>query len=257
MQTNYPGDFSGWENFPRLDFVLDGVKCTVVKPLVPEAPGRPWLWRARFFGAFPFADLALLRKGWHIACTDVADLYGSPEAVRRFEKFHAFMVSRKFSPFPALVGYSRGGLAAMNFALAHPEAVCCLYLDNAVLDFKSWPGGKGKGPGSPEDWKKCLKAYGLTEEGAMHYPGNPLDRLTRSFAERTAILLVTGESDTVVPAGENAAVFVDRFQALGGDVTYIGKPGADHHPHSLSDPTPIVEFIETNFRKTVRAHGGV
>ncbi len=34
-----------------------------------------------------------------------------------------------------------------------------------------------------------------------------------------------------------------RYRALGGDITVIAKPGVGHHPHSLKDPAPIVEFV--------------
>ena len=45
---------------------------------------------------------------------------------------------------------------------------------------------------------------------------------------------------------ENTKVVAERYQKLGGSITLICKPGADHHPHGLPDPTPIVEFIFTN-----------
>ena len=32
-------------------------------------------------------------------------------------------------------------------------------------------------------------------------------------------------------------------KALGGEIVVIAKPNCDHHPHSLTDPTPIVEFV--------------
>ena len=34
-----------------------------------------------------------------------------------------------------------------------------------------------------------------------------------------------------------------RYLALGGNVELIIKPGCDHHPHSLEDPQPVVDFI--------------
>ena len=61
--TDFPGTCSDWNGYARYDFKLDGVDCILVKPNVPEAAGRPWYHRARFFGAFPFADLALLAAG--------------------------------------------------------------------------------------------------------------------------------------------------------------------------------------------------
>ena len=34
-----------------------------------------------------------------------------------------------------------------------------------------------------------------------------------------------------------------RYKQLGGKIDVIVKPGVGHHPHSLKDPTPIVEFV--------------
>ena len=33
-------------------------------------------------------------------------------------------------------------------------------------------------------------------------------------------------------------------QKLGGTIRVIRKPGVGHHPHSLAEPAPLVEFIE-------------
>ena len=46
--------------------------------MVPKTAveGRPWIWRARFFGHEPQADLALLEKGFHLTYCDVANLFG-------------------------------------------------------------------------------------------------------------------------------------------------------------------------------------
>ncbi len=39
------------------------------------------------------------------------------------------------------------------------------------------------------------------------------------------------------------ALFATRYRELGGTVEVIVKPGVDHHPHSLKDPAPIVDFL--------------
>ena len=44
-----------------------------------RCPGRPWVWRGEFFGAFADADVALVKAGWHLAYLKVPDLFGSPE----------------------------------------------------------------------------------------------------------------------------------------------------------------------------------
>jgi hypothetical protein len=42
---------------------------------------------------------------------------------------------------------------------------------------------------------------------------------------------------------KNTLVLEKRYKELGGDITVIRKPGAGHRPHSLPDPTPIVDFV--------------
>ena len=57
------------------------------------APGRPWIWRARFWSHEPQTDLALLEKGWHLTYSDVGNLFGSPQAVALWDDFYAKMTS--------------------------------------------------------------------------------------------------------------------------------------------------------------------
>ena len=79
----------------------------------------------------------------------VPDLFGSPEAVARWEKVHDVLVNRhRLSPKPGLIGLSRGALYCMAWAAAHPDKALAVYLDNGVCDFKSWPGGNPKGLGT-------------------------------------------------------------------------------------------------------------
>ncbi len=37
--------------------------------------------------------------------------------------------------------------------------------------------------------------------------------------------------------------YEQKVKALGGAITLIHKPNGRHHPHSLKDPTAIVDFI--------------
>ena len=57
------------------------------------------------------------------------------------------------------------------------------------------------------------------------------------------LLHVVGDADEVVPVTENTAILEQRYRALGGSIQVIHKPGVGHHPHSLQDPAPIVEFV--------------
>jgi pimeloyl-ACP methyl ester carboxylesterase len=239
----FPGEKSQWNGYDRYDFVVDGRPCLVVAPKA-AALGKPWIWRTEFFGHEPQADLALLAKGFHAVYMDVQNMYGAPVALRHMDAFYDELTKRRgLAKKTVLEGFSRGGLFAYNWAAAHPDRVACIYADAPVCDFKSWPGGKGKGAGSPGDWQNVLKVYGLTEAEAMAYKLNPVDNLAPLAKAGVPLLHVVGDADDVVPLAENTAVIKRRYEQLGGQITVIVKPGVGHHPHSLRDPAPIVEFF--------------
>ena len=234
---------ASWNGFERLDFQVAGRSCLLVRPRTP-APGLPWIWRTEFFGHEPQADIALLGKGFHVAYMDVQNLYGAPVAMQHMDSFYTHLTGRfGLSVKTTLEGFSRGGLFAFNWAALHPERVACLYVDAPVCDFKSWPGGKGVGPGSPADWERCKQVYGLSEEQALAYPLNPVDNLKPLAAAGIPILSVCGETDEAVPISENTRLVESRYRQLGGSIAVISKPFCKHHPHSLRDPTRIVNFV--------------
>jgi pimeloyl-ACP methyl ester carboxylesterase len=241
--TPFPGTQSQWNGYQRHDFTIDGRKCLVVAPKT-EAAGRPWIWRARFFGHEPQVDLALLARGFHLAYIDVAGLFGNPRAVEHWNAFYRYLTQEHgFSDKPALEGMSRGGLIIFNWAAANPDKVACIYGDAPVCDFKSWPGGKGVGRGSPAEWQKCLNAYGLTEEQGMDYRANPIDSLEPLAKAGVPLMHVCGDADQTVPMAENTRIVQERYRKLDGQIKVIAKRGIGHHPHCLKDPTPIVQFI--------------
>ena len=234
---------SAWKGYQRLDFTVAGRAGLLVRPKTP-APGKPWIWRTEFFGNQPQADLALLGLGFHLAYLDLQDLYGAPVAIEPMNGFYDSLTKNYgLSEKVVLEGFSRGGLFAFNWATQRPNQVAGLYVDAPVCDFKSWPGGKGVGPGSPPDWQKLLKVYGLTEAQAMVYDKNPVDTLAPLAKARVPIFAVVGAADEAVPLSENIDIVEKRYQTLGGKIQVIRKPGGKHHPHSLPDPKPIVDFV--------------
>lgn len=242
MAEPLPGEGSDFHGFAQHDFEYDGLQCKVVAP-TQAAPGRPWIWRARFFGHRSEVDVALLGKGFHLAYVDVANLYGSPEAVDRWDRFYQYLTTvHGFPPKPVLEGMSRGGLIVYNWASENPDKVSCIYADAPVCDITSWPGGFGQGQGSARDWERCKKAYGLTDHEAKPFIGNPIDKLEPLAEAGIPLLHVVGDADTVVPVTENTTVLEARYKALGGEITVIHKPDIGHK-HGLDDPKPIIDFI--------------
>ncbi len=234
---------SEWRGYRRLDFVVDGRAALLVVPK-QAAKNRPWIWRTEFFGHEPQGDIALLGRGFHVAYIDMQNMYGAPAAMKHMDAFYEYLrAAHGLSPRTVLEGFSRGGLFAFNWAALHPERVAGLYVDAPVCDFKSWPGGKGVGPGSPEDWQRLLKTYDLTEAEALAYRMNPVDNLAPLAKAAVPIFAVIGDADEGVPVTENIDLVEERYKKLGGKIDVIRKPGGKHHPHSLPDPAPIVEFV--------------
>ena len=235
----FPGEKSSWEGCDRYDFKVEGRDALVVIPK-EAAPGRPWIWRPAFFGAFPSVDKALLKEGWHLAYYDVTHLYGSPRAVTLAKTFFDYVTQAFDLPRKATVeGFSRGGYFAFAWADAYPETVSSIYVDAPVCDITSWPGRR-----QPEFWQGFLEEWGVKDEDVdSNFIGNALNHLPRIAEADIPIISVCGGADEGVPYDENMHKVRDAYQAMGGVVEVIVKPDCGHHPHSLEDPTPVVEFL--------------
>ena len=239
----FDGTKSAFHGFDCFNFNRDGTACKVVVPKTVAA-GKPWIWRARFFGHEPQLDKVLLENGYHVVYCEVGNLFGAPKAVARWDQFYHFLTEEKgFHKKPALEGMSRGGLIIYNWAKKNPEKVSCIYGDAPVCDIKSWPRGNAG------VWKQCMAAYGYKDDAeALAFEGNPIDGLEPLAKAKVPLLHVVGDADTVVPVAENTAVLEKRYRALGGEIEVIHKPGVGHHPHSLKDPAKLVEFVTKNVK---------
>ena len=113
-----------------------------------------------------------------------------------------------------------------------------------MCDFKSWPGGKGKGPGSKGDWESLFKCYGFkSEEEALAWPHNPVDNLAPIIKAGIPIVHSYGDADEVVPWEENTKVIAERAEALGAKIQLYRKPGCGHHPHGPEDPVAFADWV--------------
>lgn len=246
LPPQFPGPVSDYHGFDRHDFQVDGLNAIVVSPKSVDPKSHlPWIWRAEFFDHRPELDLALLKLGFHLVYIDVGNTFGAPSAMKHWDAFYAVLTKKYgLSGKPTLEGLSRGGLYIYNWAAKHPRDVSVLYGDNPVCDFKSWPGGKGVGPGSPDDWKKLQNDYGFhTEAEALAFTGNPIDNLQPLARAHVPIIHCAADADEAVPYEENTVVLKARYEKLGGHIEVIVKHGFKHHPHGLDDPTPLVNFI--------------
>ena len=185
-------------------------------------------------------DRALLKEGWHIAYYDVTHLYGSPRAVRLFKAFYDYVVPAfGLAPKLTVEGFSRGGYFAFNWAAAYPETVASLYVDAPVCDITTWPKKT-----DPARWPEFLAEWGVKEEEVdSAFRGNAVQLLPPIAAAHIPIISVCGDADRAVPYDDNMRKVEEAYRSLRGIVEVIVKPGCDHHPHSLSDPEPVVDFL--------------
>jgi len=240
--TTKTSDFGG---FKCLDFTFEGRAAKIVMPHTP-VEGHPWAWREEFWGHEPQTDLALLACGFHVVWCDTMGMLGGPPAMAIYDKFYDLLQAAGLAHKAALIGMSRGGLYAYNWAARRPDTVSCIYGDAPVLDARSWPGkiGASKSAGSPGDWQAYKASYGFKSDAeAIAFKGNPVDNLEPLAKAGIPIINVVGDVDTTVPVAENSNLVEERYPKLGGKIEVIHKPHGDHHPHSLPDPTPMVRFI--------------
>jgi pimeloyl-ACP methyl ester carboxylesterase len=239
-----PYKVSSFYGYDCADFSFDGRTARVVKPRV-LAKGNPWVWRARFWGVEPQVDIALLERGFHIVYCDVSELYGNDEAMEVWDNFYKFLTGAGLSKKVVLEGFGRGGFYAYVWAVQNPDKVACVYADAPVLDIRSWPGGKGKSKGNVEEWRKFMQSYGYNNEvDVLKFTSNPINNIANIVKGGYPMLHVVGSVDVVVPVDENTALFEQEVKRLGGDITVIYKRNVGHHPHSLKNPQPIVDFIQ-------------
>ncbi len=218
------------------EFDYNGYKATVI---LPEKPNGKWVWKTEFLYAFDQAERALLEEGYTRVYYSISNRYGSPKAVRLMHAFHKALLKKY--PFlqekANLFGFSRGGLYAFNYALFYPEYVERVYLDAPVLDVRSWP------PKGSKEQAQLFEELSLTEEALQTYVGNPVNNIKEYIALQIPTLLVVGDADAEVPLRENGQVLIDEYERANATLSYIVKQGCAHHPHSLEDVTPILQFI--------------
>ena len=217
-------------------FDFGGYEATVI---VPERPNGKWVWKTEFLYAFDKAEQALVGEGYTRVYYRISNMYGAPSAVELMDKFYTF-VTEKYTLDEKcfLFGFSRGGLYAMSFAERFPERVEGVYLDAPVVDLVSWP------PVGSREESEMLAIYGEDRERLRTSRKNPKNRIEDFLKGGYRILIVSGDSDKTVPFEENSYLIADLAKKKNRAITLIVKPGCDHHPHSLDDVRPIINFVK-------------
>ena len=231
-----------WNGFETVKETVAGRETVIVFPKKGTENGK-WALKTEYFDAFPNVQLQLLELGYHIAYIKNITRWHVPEdtearaalAKHMNEKYN---VSKKC----VIIGMSCGGMQGIYFAAKYPEYVSCMYLDAPVVNLLSCPAGLGNGISDMLDEFINDKKMSFIE--LLSYRNHPLDSIPKLLKSDIPVILVCGDSDTVVPYEENGKLLKDAYEKSGKVIKTIIKKGCDHHPHSLEDNTPIIEFIQ-------------
>jgi len=247
MPNIFAGERKQYQGFMMYEFQIDDCDCKIVLPHKPRKD-KQWIWKAEFFSAFPKFELEMLERGFYLCYMNVGNTFGCPSAMKHFDVFYREMVGQcGLAKRAVLLGLSRGGLYIYHWGVRNLDKICALYADNPVCDFKSWPGGKGIGLGSSTDWQKLIQDYLFADEKeALAYQENPIDILQPFVAANTPLIHVAATEDQTVPITENTDVLERNYHALGGKNLKVIRHHGDHHPHGLTDPTPVIDYILQN-----------
>lgn len=234
-----------WMGYPCRRFTFEEHEAILVFPEEGKANGYLTV-KTEYWNAFPKAiEIPLLEKGFHLCFIRNDNRWGTDPDLDRKARFVRFIQEQYGLNSQCVpVGMSCGGLIAIKFAAKYPELVKCLYLDAPLLNYMSSPCGVGVGRKNPATETEILNALGLDSiSELMAYREMPLDRLPVLVEKRIPAVLVAGDSDGVVPYCENGVFLQRAYEKAGLKLEVYIKPGCDHHPHGLEDPTPVVEFI--------------
>ena len=135
-------------------------------------------------------------------------------------------------------------MIAVKLAARYPEFISCLYLDAPVINYMSWPCGFGQSEYKPEDHSEIINALGVKDfSEILANRDMPLDRIPTLAKHNIPVIMVTGDSDRVVPYCENGRFLEKAYKDAGAEIEVYVKPGGDHHPHGLADPGVVLDFI--------------
>jgi len=246
-KIKFPVKLSSFYGYTCADFTFNNRACKIAQPKL-AAKGHPWVWRALFWGHQPQADIALLQQGFHIVYCDVAELMGNDTAINAWNDYYKLLHKAGLAKKAVLEGMSRGGVYVFNWAAVNKNKVAAVYVDNPLLNMQAWSepymADTVKKAGLYKLFLDFKTSYGLTTNDQVRaFNGSPTDKVKQIVKAKYPILILCADEDEAVPPQTNTLLFEQKVKALNGDITVIHKPGFKHHPHSLPNPTPIVDFI--------------
>ena len=236
---------TNWHGYTCMEFEFQGRKAKLVCPK-EACEGNKWLLKTEYFGAFPEFELEMLERGYHVAYVANKTRWHDATDDDMKKDFCDFLCREHgLNEKCLLVGMSCGGMHAVYFTAKYPEKVAALYLDAPVLNLLSCPTGVGLA--GDELYAEFVEHTGITKSELINYRNHPIDNVEPIAMHKIPVFLVAGDNDTVVPYAENGKILFYYLKGRGVHVQEIIKEDCGHHPHGLSDNTPLVQFALENY----------
>jgi hypothetical protein len=229
----FDGGKSTWHGFNRYDFIMDDQTLTITPFNAPRGEGDginvPPDGKHRCVVVVPkefapgnpwswrgcywnYAPQAEIELLHKGFCIAYISANWNLKPGRQWDAWYAFLTEHGLSPKPVFIGMSMGGNYAYTWATDHPDKVSCIYGDNPYVPTAL-----------------------LMKIGALATNDVPL-------------LHVCGSLDPLL--GNCSMAVENNYQQFGGRISVMIKEGDAHHPHSLTDPKPIVDFVTKSVYET-------
>ena len=212
----------------RQNFTLNGHQAfTMIPAKLDETKPIPWVWYAPTLGkGLPGKHEAWMFNRLHeagiaIAGIDVGESYGSPKGATLYQALYKELSNQRgFAKRPVLLGRSRGGLMLYSWAARHPTLVAAIAGIYPVCNLTSYPGVNRAAP-----------SYDLTPQQLTDRLEelNPINILRPLALEKTPIMHIHGDKDSVVPLEPNSQLLVNRINALSGNAKVQVIEGQGHN----------------------------
>ena len=206
--------------------------------------------KTEYLDAFPNFEIAMLERGYHLIFISHRSRWAPDEEIYIMADFVRYCAKElNASEHCILEGMSCGGLQAARFAEKYPELTSVMYLDAPVLNILSMAGlGECKDESVDSFWREIVATYGLSRSTIVNFRKSAIDQMEPLIENNIPVIMLYGNADNTVIYEENGKVLEEYYKENGGMIQVIAKSMCSHHPHGLDDPTPIIEFVEKNFR---------
>ena len=233
-----------FEPFKRKEFTFGERHAWIFYP--KGEPNGKMVLKTEYLAAFPFFDVAMLERGYHLIFIEHQNRWASDDEIEIMAEFVRHCAKELGTEEKCIFeGMSCGGLQATKLAECYPELCAVLYLDAPVLNILSMAGlGECKHEAVAQFWREIVATYDVDRSSITAFRESPVDHMDVLIENNIAIYLLYGNADDGVLFAENGMILEKFYRKHGGTIKVVSKSCGGHHPHCLEDPAPIIEFVE-------------